>query len=43
MELKNKIICFLGDSITEGVGVEDCENCRYDRRILKKRAAESCI
>lgn len=35
MELKNKIVCFLGDSITEGVGVEDCENCRYDRRILK--------
>lgn len=36
MELNNKIISFLGDSITEGVGVEDKENNRYDVR-LKKR------
>lgn len=30
MTLEGKIIDFLGDSITEGVGVEDCENNRYD-------------
>lgn len=32
MELKGKIIDFLGDSITEGVGVSDLKNrsdCRY--------------
>lgn len=33
MELKGKIIDFLGDSITEGAGVEDIANCRYDNRI----------
>ena len=33
MELKGKIIDFLGDSITEGVGVSDIENCRYDNII----------
>ncbi len=32
MELKGKIINFLGDSITEGVGVNDIEN-RYDNRL----------
>ena len=36
MELKGKIIDFLGDSITEGVGVEDRENNRYDN-ILKRK------
>lgn len=35
MELKGKIIDFLGDSITEGVGVTDRANNRYDN-ILKK-------
>lgn len=35
MELKGKIIDFLGDSITEGVGVEDRENNRYDN-VLKR-------
>ena len=34
MELKGKIIDFLGDSITEGVGVSDLEN-RYDNRLAK--------
>ena len=36
MELKGKIIDFLGDSITEGVGVKDRANNRYDN-ILKRR------
>lgn len=36
MDLSGKIIDFLGDSITEGVGVKDCENNRYDNRIKKK-------
>ncbi len=35
MELNGKIIDFLGDSITEGVGVTDCINNRYDNRIKK--------
>ncbi len=35
MELKGKIIDFLGDSITEGVGVSDCENNRFDNRLKK--------
>ncbi len=34
MELKNKIVNFLGDSITEGVGVEDQSN-RYDMRLAR--------
>ena len=33
MELKGKKIAFLGDSITEGVGVSDREHCRYDNRL----------
>lgn len=33
MELEGKSIAFLGDSITEGVGVEDIPNCRYDNRL----------
>lgn len=36
MELKGKIFNFLGDSITEGEGVFDRENNRYDRVILRK-------
>lgn len=36
MELKGKVINFLGDSITEGVGVSDIENCRYDNVIHKR-------
>lgn len=36
MKLEGKIIDFLGDSITEGVGVTDIENCRYDN-VIKKR------
>ena len=35
MELQGKIIDFLGDSITEGVGVTDRANNRYDN-VLKK-------
>ncbi len=35
MELKGKIIDFLGDSITEGVGVVDIENNRYDN-VMKR-------
>lgn len=33
MELKGKTINFLGDSITEGVGVSDIQNNRYDNRL----------
>lgn len=36
MELKGKIINFLGDSITEGVGVDDIQNCRYDNVIKRE-------
>lgn len=36
MELKGKTVNFLGDSITEGVGVSDIEGCRYDNRIHKQ-------
>lgn len=36
MNLENKIIDFLGDSITEGVGVEDRKNNRYDNVIKRK-------
>ena len=35
MELKGKVIDFLGDSITEGVGVSDRKNNRYDH-VLKR-------
>lgn len=35
MELKGKIIDFLGDSITEGAGVSDRANNRYDNRICR--------
>lgn len=33
MNLEGKKIAFLGDSITEGVGVADRVNCRYDNRL----------
>ena len=36
MELKGKTINFIGDSITEGVGVTDIENNRYDNVIKSK-------
>ena len=36
MELKGKIIDFLGDSITEGAGVKDIKACRYDSRIHER-------
>lgn len=32
MQLENKTVCFLGDSITEGVGVENLSN-RYDNQL----------
>ena len=36
MELKGKIVDFLGDSITEGVGVTDRATNRYDN-VMKRR------
>ena len=33
MELKGKIINFLGDSITEGAGVSNISGNRYDNRL----------
>ncbi len=36
MELTNKSIAFLGDSITEGHGVEDIANNRFDHVIERK-------
>ena len=33
MELKGKVIDFLGDSITEGCGVKNVAECRYDNRL----------
>lgn len=36
MELKGKIVDFLGDSITEGVGVENIAQNRYDNVIWRK-------
>lgn len=36
MNIKGFKVNFLGDSITEGVGVCDIPNCRYDNRIAKK-------
>lgn len=38
MELKGKIINFLGDSITEGVGVTDTANNRYDNIIRREHS-----
>ena len=36
MELNGKIIDFLGESITEGVGVSNREENRYDNRLKAK-------
>ena len=36
MELHYKKVNFLGDSITEGSGVSDIVNCRYDNRLKAK-------
>ena len=33
MDIKGFKVNFLGDSITEGVGVTDIANCRYDNRL----------
>lgn len=33
MNIKGFKVNFLGDSITEGTGVTDVENCRYDNRL----------
>ena len=35
MEIKGKIINFLGDSITEGIGLDDVNDC-YDRVLQRK-------
>ena len=35
MNIKGFKVNFLGDSITEGVGVVDRANCRYDKRLEK--------
>lgn len=35
MELSGKKVVFLGDSITEGVGVTNCKENRYDKRLEK--------
>ena len=35
MELKGKTINFLGDSITEGAGVSNIKENRYDNRLMK--------
>lgn len=42
MDLKGKIIDFLGDSITEGVGVENCETGRYDN-IMKSKCGLKAV
>jgi len=43
MELKGKIINFLGDSITEGVGVADIVHNRYDNIIKREEGLlEAC-
>ena len=33
MNIQGFKVNFLGDSITEGVGVSDIANCRYDNRL----------
>lgn len=35
MDIQGLKVNFLGDSITEGTGVTDRENCRYDNRLAK--------
>ena len=41
MILEGKVIDFLGDSITEGVGVEDRQNNRFDKRIERDCALKA--
>ncbi len=41
MILEGKIIDFLGDSITEGAGVEDHANNRFDKRIERECALKA--
>ena len=36
MEIIGKKVNFLGDSITEGSGVTDIQNCRYDNRLRER-------
>ena len=36
MNIKGFKVNFLGDSITEGIGVSDIQNCRYDNYLAKK-------
>ncbi len=43
MELKGKIVAFLGDSITQGIGVSDCVNSRYDRILLREEGLAEAI
>ena len=42
MNIKGFKVNFLGDSITEGTGVTDVENCRYDNR-LKEMCGLSAV
>ena len=35
MDIKGLKVNFLGDSITEGYGVNDWDNCRFDNRLAK--------
>ena len=35
MDIRGFKVNFLGDSITEGVGVKDTASCRYDQRLMK--------
>ena len=35
MNIKGYTVNFLGDSITEGIGVNDWDNCRVDHRLAK--------
>ncbi len=42
MELSGKTINFLGDSITEGIGVADIPNCRFDN-VIKKRCGLKAV
>ncbi len=42
MELQGKVINFLGDSITEGHGVTDIVNCRYDN-VIKRKAGLKAV
>jgi len=41
MELKNKKILFLGDSITEGVGVDSVDNTYW--KVLERKTGANCV